>query len=492
MHRATISVTTPLTQTGCKLSPFGSYTDRDVCLQETSCAARWRCAKSVATVDGTTGEYDVFGVFFPLGSPIIADDGFYATADECMCYTCDVSSDALGCIATTDGANGTHADSSCDNACVYGYAADVQTGVCGLSLNALASREQCEIEEFAKNPGTGPHGGSYGCFDQFACRYGTCVGIPDSGLDGPRAGEVVYDSLDACESSGQCNESSVTVERTSVCIGNSCLFPDEFSCNPLPGVWQMWRVSGSTAFQVIPTYSSTLVENAQIHWKPPVVGAYRNWPNPNGATLTRIPSRPSKDAQLFTEFKEPGFAEIERVWYDTEEMYLAKVEKNLDGVIYPAGYELYPHMSLGFRRLTPDTVEVVLLPATYSNGNDNDTTNTDIPKVDPVTGIPQVEGRWQGWAVMYIFAPEDECFVMPSVDIEAEFPAVIPIRIAPMTVPDGSVYQASSCIFGSFDENGVCVCDSTAAGASCAYTCGGHNPPTLPSSLDADGYAVCQ
>ena len=195
---------------------------------------------------------------------------------------------------------------------------------------------------------------------------------------------------------------------------------------------------------------------------------------------------------MFTEFKEPGFAEIERVWYDTEEMYLAKGAKNLDGVLYPAGYEIYPQMSIGFRRLTPYTVEVVLLPATYSNAiNYVNTDNADIPKVDANTGLPTVDGRWQGWAVMYIFAPESECFVMPSVDIEAEFPAVIPIRITPMTVPDGSVYQASSCIFGSFDENGVCVCDSTAAGASCAYTCGGHNAPTLPSSLNADGYAVC-
>jgi hypothetical protein len=454
-------------------------------LDNSNCASRWRCAKNVTTVDGVKGEYDIFGEFSPVGSALIATDGLYATAEECLCYRCDPSGDAAGCIATEDGVNGPHADGTCGNSCVYGFAADVQTGLCGLTLDSGASEEECQIMEFKKNPATGPHAGKYGCFSQFACRYGTCVGVPDGGVDGPRTGEVIYDSMDTCESSGQCTETSVTAPRASVCIGDSCLYPDEFSCNPLPGTWQLWRVSGNTVWNNTPVYSATLTPNAHINWKPPVVGVYTNWPNPNGTLMKRIPARPGKDYEMFDEFGQAGFADHERVWYDSEEMYVGP--RTVAGVVYPAGYEMFPSISIGFRRLDPDMVEVVLLPAVFTNPYN---ANDDVPSTNE-DGSATVDGRGQGWAVMHIFAPEGDCFTMPSIDFEAEFPAVINMRMTPMSAPDPNILQASACVFGSL-ENGECVCEGNAVGAACEYTCGTHPDHTVPVSFDGFGYPICE
>ena len=498
MYRSSrIDWTQPLTQTGCKLSPFGTHQDRSECLVNSNCASRWRCAKNVTTVDGLGGEHDIFGVFFPVGTAIIATDGLYATAEECLCYRCDSSGSALGCVATDDGGNGTHADATCGNTCVYGFAANVETGVCGLSLDSSATEEECQIMEFNKNPTSGPHAGKYGCFSNFACRYGTCVGIPDGGLDGPRTGEVIYDSMDACESSGQCTEGTVTVQRASVCIGDSCLYPNEFACDPLPGTWQLWRVNIGLDWRVYPRYSATVTPNAHIHWKAPVVGVYQNWPNPDGALVKRIPNRPSNDYLMFDEFGQEGFADHERVWYDSEEMYLGA--KTVQGIVYPAGYEMYPNISVGFRRLDSTTVEVVLLPAAYNNlyfptqeacdADQNCTWPHDQPRLNN-DGSAAIGGRGQGWAVMHIYAPEGDCFVMPSIDFEAEFPGVIPMRLAPMMEPDSGVLQASACVFGTL-ENGQCVCENSGGGA-CEYTCGGHTNPTAPVSYDSDGMPLCE
>lgn len=144
---------------GCKLSPFGTYETQETCSQDTNCSARYRCAKDVIEVDGVRGENDVFGTFHPLGTPLIASDGLYNTPEECQCYTCDPG--GAGCVPTTDGSNGTHAESTCGNACVYGYAANSTTGICELSLDAVGvSEEQCQIQEFQKNPAGGLTEGS--------------------------------------------------------------------------------------------------------------------------------------------------------------------------------------------------------------------------------------------------------------------------------------------------------------------------------------------
>jgi len=468
---------------GCELSPFGTYDTQGTCSQETNCSARYRCAKDVIVVNGVSGENDVFGTFHPLGEPLIASDGLFDTPEECQCYTCDPNGG--GCVPTTDGTNGEHSESTCGDACVYGYAANPATGICELSSSAVGiSEEQCQIQEFQKNPGQGPHGGEYGCFSNFACRYGTCVAIPDDGLDGPRNGEVVYDSLDACQNSGACTATSVTVPRASVCTGDDCLYPNTLNCDPLPGTWQLWR----GAFRETPLYSSTVTPNAHIEWKDPVVGAYINWPSPDGTDLLRIPTRPTREGQnnLFPEFMEPGFREQPRIWYDSVQMYSGP-ETTIDGVVYPAGYARYPNISIGFLRLDFYTVEVVLLPATYTTPY---IPNDDVPRVDD-QGIPTVGGRNQGWAYMTIHAPADQCFVMPSLAFEAEFPGVINMRLSPLDANVSAEPLASACVFGSLGEDGNCECDSYAAGDACEYTCGTHQDPVLPTEFDEDGYPVC-
>jgi hypothetical protein len=469
---------------GCKLSPFGTYDTQENCSQDTNCSARYRCAKDVILVDGVRGENDVFGTFHPLGQPLIASDGVFSTPEECQCYTCDPAGG--GCGPTTDGSNGTHSESTCGNACVYGYAANPATGICELSLDAVGiSEEQCRVQEFQKNPAGGPYGGQYGCFSNFACRYGACVGIPQDGLDGPRNGEVVYDSMEACENSG-CTATSVTVPRASVCLGSgdeSCLYPNTLNCDPLPGTWQYWRVG---SWRENPLYSATVTPNAHIQWKNPVVGAYRNWPNPNGTQILRIPSRPVNQNVLFPEFSEPAFREQERIWYDSVEMYSGP-QTSIDGITYPAGYERYPNISIGFRRLDFDTVEVVILPASFTNPYNPD---DDVPRVD-ADGVPTVAGRNQGWAYMTIHAPADQCFVMPSLDFEAEFPAVINMRLSPLDANVSAQPLASACVFGSLNESGGCTCDSYATGEACEYTCGTHGAPVLPPAVDEDGYPVC-
>ena len=99
---------------GCSLSPFGTYDSPEICSEETNCSARYRCAKGLVEVDGVWGENDVFGIFFPVGQPLIASDGIFDTPEECQCYKCDATGG--GCVATTDGTNGTHSESTCGNA----------------------------------------------------------------------------------------------------------------------------------------------------------------------------------------------------------------------------------------------------------------------------------------------------------------------------------------------------------------------------------------
>jgi len=474
---------------GCELSPFGTYDTQESCSQETNCSARYRCAKDVIGVDGVRGENDIFGTFHPLGEPLIASDGLFATPEECQCYTCDPSGG--GCVPTTDGSNGSHSESTCGNACVYGYAANPTTGICELSLDAVGiSEEQCQIQEFQKNPAGGPYGGQYGCFSNFACRYGTCVGIPNDGLDGPRDGEVVYDSMEACENSGACTATSVTVPRASACLGNgvgdeNCLYPNTLNCDPLPGTWQYWRIADP--WKASPTWSATITPNAHIQWKNPVVGAYGNWPSPDGSDILRIPSRPTRDNKLYPEFSEPGFREQERIWYDSVQMYYTGGAATIDGVTYPPGYERYPNISIGFRRLDFNTVEVVILPASYTTLYNPD---NDQPQVDE-NGAPTVAVRHQGWAYMTIHAPADQCFVMPSLDFEAEFPGIINMRLSPLNADVSAEPLASACVFGSMGEDGNCECDSYAAGNACEFTCGTHANPVLPEEFDGDGYPVC-
>ena len=190
---------------GCQLSPFGTHNTAELCGSSTNCSASWRCARDVAG----GGEEDVYGVFHPIGSPIIAADGLYGTESECKCYTCDP--DGGGCVATTDGSNGAHAEETCSSACYYEYVANAD-GLCvqvSSSGNGV-SEEACQFEQFAKNSG-GPHGGRFGCFQNFATRHNVCVGIPIDGPNGRRGDETIYTDP-MCQ----------TVQ-----------------CNPLSGVWRL-------------------------------------------------------------------------------------------------------------------------------------------------------------------------------------------------------------------------------------------------------------
>jgi hypothetical protein len=209
----------PLNGVGCKLSPFGVYDTVEGCRDESHCNARWRCA-------ARDGETDVFGVEVAGGNPLLATDGVYNTREECMCYECDPSGG--GCVPT-DKRNGTHQEASCGDACVYGYKANpANNNTCELSLDEDAvgvSEEECQIVQFGLHPGENAHGGGYGCFNQFACRYGVCVGIPESGDGSARPGEPVYESMAACTEAG-CDADTPTVPEP---------------CDPLPGSWRVHR-----------------------------------------------------------------------------------------------------------------------------------------------------------------------------------------------------------------------------------------------------------
>lgn len=218
----------PLNGAGCKLSPFGIYDTVEDCLEESHCDARWRCA-------ARGGETDVFGTHVDGGNPLLAADGVYNTSDECMCYECDPSGD--GCVPS-DGTNGSHQDPLCGDTCVYGYKVNpANDNTCELSLDADAvgvSEEECQIVQFGLTPGEHAHGGLYGCFSEFVCRYGVCVGIPGSGEGSARPGETVYDSMDACTAAG-CSADTPTV-------------PEE--CQPFGGSWRIRR-GGTTELESI-------------------------------------------------------------------------------------------------------------------------------------------------------------------------------------------------------------------------------------------------
>ena len=212
----------PLNGVGCKLSPFGLYDTVEGCRDESHCNARWRCA-------ARGGENDVFGARVDEGNPLLAADGVYNTREECKCYECDPSGG--GCVPT-DKTNGTHQEASCGDSCVYGYKANpANNNTCELSLDEDAvgvSEEECQIVQFGLHPGENAHGGGYGCFNQFACRYGVCVGIPESGHGSARTGETVYESMTACTDAG-CDADTPTVPE---------------SCDPFGGNWRIRRDAG--------------------------------------------------------------------------------------------------------------------------------------------------------------------------------------------------------------------------------------------------------
>lgn len=429
---------------GCKLSPFGTYNTRELCATSSNCGARWRCARS-------GGENDVAGTYHEAGTPLIVADGTFNTAEECICYTCDTTGG--GCVAT-DGVNGTHNESTCGNACEYGYKVNA-SGECTKSLDAVGvSLEQCEIQDTNKTTW------GYGCFSKFACRYDTCVGIPDGGENGPRDGEAIYASMEDCT----CAKLECVDGNPMALNGSACLFPGLSTCNPLPGTWQMWRVNVVNLWNDVPVWSATLARDAVITWQPPVVQT--------GISAT-VPSIPKE----YPQFADKAWRDMERLWYNSDQQHIRM--DNIDGVMTNTGTELYPMISIGFRRIDLNTVEAVLLPSTYTTSYDAD--SSDVLDVSP--------DRGQGVAVVTIHAPANECFVMRSLDFHGEFTArshLLNMRLSPRDYT-GDTNQA--CVQGTLNSDGGCDCNELGHGDSCEYTC---IDDFTFAGLNADGYPICE
>ena len=415
----------------CKLSPFGSHDTPEQCESTTNCSARWRCARA-------EGENDIFGVFHEGGSALIALDGTFDTEEECVCYMCDPG--GAGCVPT-DGVNGDHTDPSCSNSCVYGYVLD-ETGECVLTLGGSDTLEACQIQDDNQNSW------KYGCFTKFANRYGVCVGIPDTGENGPREGEQYYDSIESCENPITCPDTRhISID------GSACLFPE--GCNPLPGTWQMWRVGSRNSWYDTPRWASTIIPNAQIHWNPPEWGVTEL---PLRTVTSEYPEMMGEDGT------NTDWSNIPRLWYTSVERY--------DPNDVPA-------LSIAFRRLDVNTVEVVIHATTYTHTYNPDATE---PADDP----PK---RGEGLAVFDMYAPAGKCFVMPSLDFHGEFQSAarLNMRISPMNFT-GDEFVGKPCIQGEMDSSGGCACNSVGHGDSCEYTCVGDE---VFSGFDSEGYPTC-
>lgn len=110
--------------TSCVLSPYGSYLSQGNCEDATTCANTWRCARHLDE-NGNPEVDPETGVPVLPGSPIFVSDGQFASADQCMCYVCNVdeATNTATC-SPTDGVQGEHADSACGDTCNYGWACD--------------------------------------------------------------------------------------------------------------------------------------------------------------------------------------------------------------------------------------------------------------------------------------------------------------------------------------------------------------------------------
>lgn len=393
-------------------------------------------------------ETDVFGVEHLAGTPLLASDGTFDTAEECMCYTCDPSGG--GCVPT-DGVNGLHTEPTCNEACVYGYAVNAQ-GECSLSLDAPdVSLDQCKVENQAN--------WTYGCFTKFANRYGTCVGVPDDGDNGPRDGEWIYTSITDCET--QAGMLNCTESRPLADNGSACLFPE--GCDPLPGTWQLWRVNTENKWDDTPNWAATIIPNAQITWNPPIFGVLDSMP---------YRTRTNEYPQMMTNGNNNEWSAIERLWYSSVERY---------------DPEDVPSLSVGFRRLDWNTIEVVIVATSYTNSYNPSAT-------EPTS--PPPGGRGSGIAVFNAYAPANECFVLPSLDFHAEFASnayLLNMRMSPMEDLPG--YSARPCIQGEIDPvTGGCECNDIGHGESCEYTCipGAGGVDTIFTGFDEFGYPICE
>jgi hypothetical protein len=325
---------------------------------------------------------------------------------------------------------------------VYGYAVNA-SGTCELTLDAPGvSLEECQILDQDRSSW------KYACFSKFANRYGTCVGIPDGGDNGPRAGEQVYGSLQLCQSPVQCAASQPTAAD-----GSACLFSE--GCDPLPGTWQLWRVNVGDLWKDAPNWASTRVPNAQIHWDPPLLGG-------GGIIPTRDITH--EYPQILDETgSSAAWRTLARLWYQSQEQ--GRWGKRI--------------LSVGFRRLDINTVEVVVVANTYVNPYNPDATEPRQP--EPSTFE-------QGLAVLELYAPAGQCFVMPSLDFHIEFGSTanrLNMRMSPM---DYTGPTASACVQGDINQLGECVCNDIGHGDACEYTC-------LSGSFagfNQDGYPVCE
>ena len=351
---------------GCKLSPFGEHDTVDECREQTNCSARWRCAKQ-------EGEVDIFGNQVPGGSPLIATDGTFNTSAECLCYMCDP--DGAGCVVT-DGVNGTHSESTCGGTCEYGYSLNAQ-GECSLTLTApgehAMSLEECQVTDPAQSSW------NYGCFSKFTCRYGMCVGIPDDGENGPRPNEVIYDSMEACTCDVQCTPLRPLADDQS-----GCLFSE--GCNPLPGVWRSVDLTVNGDHKT----PNTVNLAGQINWLPPTT---QPPPIPEMTSMPRYPN------MIGTDGTNREWIDLPRVWYKS-------VQQHENDPNIPEGY---PSLSIGFRRVDRDYVDVVIVVGQWSLHFHNYDENAD-PNGRP----SRLPSAYMTVTELQMYAPVGECFTMPS------------------------------------------------------------------------------
>jgi hypothetical protein len=235
------------------------------------------------------------------------------------------------------------------------------------------------------------------------------------------------------------------------------------TCDPLPGTWQMFRVGVGEWGDFPGLWTSTLEPHAHINWNTPVTEV-RDLP---------LVQHTGDEGSLYSAYTEnEEWRNLPRLWYTSVEQYL-----NTEGS------PMYPHIAVGFRRLDENNVEVVLLPATYSNIR----YNPDDP--NPITPIPG--GRRQGIAVLQVHSPAGQCFVMPPLDFEAEFHTstlvdILNMRLSPLDL--GEAETVNTCVFGTFDNSGNCGCENNASGKYCQFSAR-YNCPNAP--LDENDRPIC-
>lgn len=151
--------------TSCVLSPYGTYDDHTTCQVQSSCGWGWECGAD--------------------GVPIQVEGGKFATAKECLCWTCTADPDEP-CVTDLTGYGEYATKEDCASTCIPGYEC-LPEGPTLTTTGTKATPDECKYEcdgNGGKQETTGDHGVLYDAANCFECSGGHEYTPVEAGTEG--------------------------------------------------------------------------------------------------------------------------------------------------------------------------------------------------------------------------------------------------------------------------------------------------------------------